>query len=165
MSALLWRHRKVFEKVSIPKKAGSLIVSNISGGKGILLLWNGFVFHVRGLRCVQNEVLSTYGRSALCSKSGPIALNWRKKLATLRVVLFLRKRRITRAYLNHAPFLFSIHWKNVKLEACDKKRLYILISIKLSAFSICTKIIAPKNCTYVNGYNYYNIVHIYCATI
>ena len=25
---------------------------------------NGFVFHVRGFGCIQNEVLSTYGKSA-----------------------------------------------------------------------------------------------------
>ena len=30
--------------------------------RGTLLLWNGFVFHVRGFGCVQNEVLSTYGK-------------------------------------------------------------------------------------------------------
>ena len=40
-----------------------------------LLLWNGFLSHVRGFGCVQNEVLSTYGKSAYCTKSGPIALN------------------------------------------------------------------------------------------
>ena len=31
-----------------------------------LLLWNGFVFHVRGFGCVQNQVLSTYFKSAQC---------------------------------------------------------------------------------------------------
>ena len=36
-------------------------------GKATLLLWNGF--------CVENEVLSTYGKSAYGTKSGPIALN------------------------------------------------------------------------------------------
>ena len=33
-------------------------------GKGTLLLWNGFSSHVRGFGCVENEVLSTYGKSA-----------------------------------------------------------------------------------------------------
>ena len=28
-----------------------------------LLLWNGFLSHVRGFGCVENEVLSTYGKS------------------------------------------------------------------------------------------------------
>ena len=27
-------------------------------------LWNGSLSHVRGFRCVENEVLSTYGKSA-----------------------------------------------------------------------------------------------------
>ena len=33
-------------------------------GNGTLLLWNGFLSHVRGFGCVENEVLSTYGKSA-----------------------------------------------------------------------------------------------------
>ena len=43
--------------------------------RGTLLLWNGFVFHVRGFECVQNEVLITDGESAQCTQSGPIVLN------------------------------------------------------------------------------------------
>ena len=31
--------------------------------KWTLLLWNGFLSHVRGFGCVENEVLSTYGES------------------------------------------------------------------------------------------------------
>ena len=31
---------------------------------GTLLLWNAFVFHVRGFGHVQNQVLSTHGTSA-----------------------------------------------------------------------------------------------------
>ena len=45
--------------------------------KGALLLRNNFVFHVRGFRCCQNQVLSTSGKlstSAQCKKS-------RKRLA------------------------------------------------------------------------------------
>ena len=52
-------------------------------GKRTILLWNGFLSHVRGFGCVENEELSTYGKSSLmhkkwtdrCTKSGPIALN------------------------------------------------------------------------------------------
>ena len=39
------------------KKEESLIVSK----KWTLLLWNGFLSHVRGFGCVENEVQSTYG--------------------------------------------------------------------------------------------------------
>ena len=62
------------KKVSHIRKRGILMVSkNVE--RGTLLLWNGFVFHVRdfGCGCVQNEVLSSYGKSAQCPKSGPIA--------------------------------------------------------------------------------------------
>ena len=31
-------------------------------GKGTLLLWNSVLFHVRRFGCVQNEVLSTFGK-------------------------------------------------------------------------------------------------------
>ena len=31
--------------------------------KWTLLLWNGFLFHVRGFGCVENELLSTYAKS------------------------------------------------------------------------------------------------------
>ena len=34
--------------------------------EGAFLPWNGFVFHVRGFGCVQNEVLSTHGKNSLC---------------------------------------------------------------------------------------------------
>ena len=52
-----------FAKVAVSKKVE----------RGTLLLWNGFAFHVRGFECVQNQVPSTYGKSAQCTKSGPIA--------------------------------------------------------------------------------------------
>ena len=39
----------------------SLIVSK-KVERGTLLLWNGFLFHVRSFGCVQNEVLSTYDK-------------------------------------------------------------------------------------------------------
>ena len=60
---------KFWKKVSQSRKAGSPIVPKMEMGS--LLLWNGFVFH----GCVQNQVLSTYGKSAQCTKSGPIAFN------------------------------------------------------------------------------------------
>ena len=51
-----------FEVSQCRKKGESLIVST-KVEKGTLLLWNGFLSHVRGLGCVENEVLSTYGKS------------------------------------------------------------------------------------------------------
>ena len=45
------------------KKGVSIIVSK-TVERGTLLLWNGFLIHVKGFGCVQNEVLSTYGKSA-----------------------------------------------------------------------------------------------------
>ena len=33
-------------------------------GKGTRLIWNGFLSHVRGFGCVENEVISSYGKSA-----------------------------------------------------------------------------------------------------
>ena len=51
--------------------------------EGTLLLWNGFVFYVRGFGCVQNQVLSTYNKSALCTKRGPLRLRLTKKVVTI----------------------------------------------------------------------------------
>ena len=36
--------------------------------RGALRLWNGFLSPVRGYGCVENEVLNTYGKSALMHK-------------------------------------------------------------------------------------------------
>ena len=67
---------KSFQKsLTKPKKGGWKSHSAEKREREILLLWNGFVFHVRGFGCVQNQIQSTYGNSALCTKSGPIALN------------------------------------------------------------------------------------------
>ena len=55
---------RTLNSFTVPKKRGSLIVSK-KVEKGTLLLWNGFLSHVRGFGCVENEVLSTYGKSAL----------------------------------------------------------------------------------------------------
>ena len=65
----LWSNKKISEKVgnlnslTVPKKGESLRVSK-KLKRGALLLWNGFLSHVRGFICGKNEVLSTYGKSA-----------------------------------------------------------------------------------------------------
>ena len=46
-------------KVSQSQKMGLIVFKKVE--RETLLLWNVFVFHVRGFRCVQHEVLSTYG--------------------------------------------------------------------------------------------------------
>ena len=52
--------KKIGKKsVSVPKKGGKSQCRK----KWTLLLWNGFLSHVRGFGCVENEVLSTYGKS------------------------------------------------------------------------------------------------------
>ena len=56
-----FREKKIEKSQS--RKRESLIVSK-KVESGTLLHWNGFVFHVTGFECVQNEVLSTYGTSA-----------------------------------------------------------------------------------------------------
>ena len=56
--------KKFSKKSHKAKKGGSLIVE-----RGYLLLWKGFVLHVRGFGCVQNQVLSTYRKSAQGAKS------------------------------------------------------------------------------------------------
>ena len=72
--------------LTVPKKKGeSLIVSKKWKGGPFCF---GMAFYLMLEACVENEVLSTYGKSALMHKSGPIALNWRKKLATVRVGIF-----------------------------------------------------------------------------
>ena len=64
-----WRHQEICSKKSHrDEKTGSLIGRKSRKGDGTLLLWNGFVFHVRGFVCVQNQVLSTYGKSAVPKK-------------------------------------------------------------------------------------------------
>ena len=50
-------------EVSQCRKKGSLIVSK-KVERGSHLLWTGFLSRVRGFGCVENEVLSTYGKSA-----------------------------------------------------------------------------------------------------
>ena len=84
--------KKLPKKVSQSRKGGSLIVTK--KWKGGPSLWNGFVFSATGFECVQNQELTTHGKRAQCTENGSIALNRRSKLATVRVVPFLRKRRL-----------------------------------------------------------------------
>ena len=46
--------------LTVPKKGRK---SHSIEKKWTLLLWNGFLSHVRGFGCVEDEVLSTYGKS------------------------------------------------------------------------------------------------------
>ena len=63
-----WRHwKKISENKSFTKpKNGdkSHVAEKLKDTT--LLLWKGFVFHVRGSGCVQNQVLRAYGKSAQC---------------------------------------------------------------------------------------------------
>ena len=54
--------KKFRKKISltVPKNGGK---SHNIKKKWTLLLWNGFLSHIRGFGCVENEVLSTYGKS------------------------------------------------------------------------------------------------------
>ena len=53
-------------------------------GKGTLLLYSGFLFHVRSFGCVQNQVLNTYGKSAHSAQN----VVHSKKLVSVIVGLF-----------------------------------------------------------------------------
>ena len=57
------KFRKEISLTVPKKKEESLIVSK----KVDLLLWNGILTHVRGFGCVENEVLSTYGKVGKCA--------------------------------------------------------------------------------------------------
>ena len=61
----LWETLKNFrKKISQSRKGrGSFRVPKKSR-RGTLLLWNRFGFHVRGFGCAQNQVRSTFGKSA-----------------------------------------------------------------------------------------------------
>ena len=59
------------------------------------MLWNGFVFLVRGFECVKNQILNTpckgtgyTGKNAPCTKSGPFGMRPTRKLVTVIVELF-----------------------------------------------------------------------------
>ena len=56
-------------------------------GRGILLLWNGFVFYVRGFGCVQNQVLSTYKKVHRMNEKWTIQSETDKKLVIVIVGL------------------------------------------------------------------------------
>ena len=69
---------KKFGKKSISqcrKKEESLIVAK----KWTILLWNGVLSHVRGFGCVENEVLSTYGKCAIMHKKWTFRVELTKK--------------------------------------------------------------------------------------
>ena len=62
---LIEDNKKNFEKKKSHKaEKGGGSHSARKSRKGALMLCNGFVFHVRCCACIQNEVLSIYGRSA-----------------------------------------------------------------------------------------------------
>ena len=58
------------------------------------LFWNGFLSHVRGFGCVEIEVLSTYGKSALMHKKWTDRVELTKKTSHCKSRDFLRKRRL-----------------------------------------------------------------------
>ena len=60
---------KIFENIS----KSLTVPGNME--RGNLLLWNGFLFHVRGFGHVQNEVVSTYGKTAKCTKTGSYSVS------------------------------------------------------------------------------------------
>ena len=57
---------------------------------------NGFLSHVRGFGCVENEVLSTYGKSALMHKKWTDRVERTKKTSHCESRDFLRKRQLKR---------------------------------------------------------------------
>ena len=77
----------------VPKKGESRIVSK-KVEIGTLLLWNGFLSHVRGFGCVENEVLSTYSKSAIMHKKWTDRVELTKKTSHCKSRDFLRKRRL-----------------------------------------------------------------------
>ena len=56
------KNEKFEQSHSAQKRGKSHSVKKVE--RGDLLLWNGFLSHVRSFGCVQNEVLSTYGKGA-----------------------------------------------------------------------------------------------------
>ena len=61
-------------------------------GKGALLLWNVFVFYVRGFGCVQNHVLSTHGKSAHCAQIVDHSVTLAKKTCPCNSRAFLQEK-------------------------------------------------------------------------
>ena len=55
--------KRKLNSLTVPKKGESLIVSK-KVERGTFLICNGFLSHVTGFGCVENEVLSTYGKCA-----------------------------------------------------------------------------------------------------
>ena len=57
---------KIFRKKASQSRkwGGESLIEPKNIEEGTTLLWNAFVFHVRGVGCLQNEVLNTYGENA-----------------------------------------------------------------------------------------------------
>ena len=53
-----------FEQTHSAEKKGERLTASKKVERGTHMLWNGFLSHVRGSGCVENEVLSTNGKSA-----------------------------------------------------------------------------------------------------
>ena len=70
-------HGYILKKPKIRQKMRILnsltVPRNVKGGAFCFAMIS--YFNVKGYGRVQNHVLSTYGKSAQCTKSGPIALN------------------------------------------------------------------------------------------
>ena len=79
--------------LTVPKKGGKSH-SVEKSRKGTLLLWNGILSNVSGFGCVENEVLSTYGKSALMHKKSTDRVQLTKKTSHCKSRDFLRKRRL-----------------------------------------------------------------------
>ena len=60
MGGILWNNKKMFGKKL--RNLNSLIVPKINKA-GLFCIGMVFLSHVRGLGCVENEELSTYGKS------------------------------------------------------------------------------------------------------
>ena len=71
---------------------------------------NGFVFHARGFGCIQNQVLTTNGKkgkSAQCTKSGPIVLKRIEvTMELVNVTTSLRQRRLKKRVSSMAIIKF-----------------------------------------------------------
>ena len=85
-------------------------------GKGALLLWNVFVFYVRGFGCVQNHVLSTHGKSAHCAQIVDHSVTLAKKLVPVIVGLFYRKKAPTK---NTTASSYSRGMKKLEEQVCN----------------------------------------------
>ena len=82
---------------------------------GTLLFWNDFLVHVRGFVCVENEVLSIMVKSIMYKKWND-CVELTTKTSHVRVVLFLRKRRLEtclHAFMQRAKFFCSLNYSRL----------------------------------------------------